>query len=171
MKIPADLTAFINEVKARLPGVRVGIDAPDDPAGEWWLDLQCGKFRSAVAWRAGRGFGIHTTAGGFGERPDEVYRRTMLAAQRIEQLWAHWRRSKTIVPLWLPEVRSLMGAAQTTLAAALACNQPAVSRFEQREDVKLSTLAAYVQAMGGRLEVRVCFPDWDAVIALPAVPG
>ena len=38
-----------------------------------------------------------------------------------------------------------------------------ISRIENRTDVYVSTLASYVEAMGGRLEIRAVFPDGGAV--------
>ena len=50
----------------------------------------------------------------------------------------------------------------------MALNQPAISRFENRDDVKISTLNNYVTAIGGRLEMRVHLPDLDVSIDLPS---
>jgi len=46
--------------------------------------------------------------------------------------------------------------------------QPAISRFEKRGEVKLSTLAATIKALGGKLEVRARFSDADVPISLLA---
>jgi hypothetical protein len=45
------------------------------------------------------------------------------------------------------------------LAKALDVRQAAVSKLEGREDVLLSTLSAYVGALGGTLEVVARFGD------------
>jgi hypothetical protein len=45
------------------------------------------------------------------------------------------------------------------MAEALAVSQPNISRIEQEEDVYLSTVARYVAALGGRLEVRAVFGE------------
>ena len=34
-----------------------------------------------------------------------------------------------------------------------------MSKIEHRTDIYLSTLAEYVEALGGRLEIRAVFPD------------
>lgn len=59
----------------------------------------------------------------------------------------------------LAEVRRRRGMSQAKLAEALEVSQPNVSRIEQEDDVYLSTLARYVAALGGQLEVRAIFPD------------
>jgi DNA-binding XRE family transcriptional regulator len=56
-------------------------------------------------------------------------------------------------------VRRRRGVSQATIAAALEVSQPNVSRIEQEDDVYLSTLARYVAALGGHLEVRAVFPE------------
>ncbi len=59
----------------------------------------------------------------------------------------------------LAELRHRRGVSQATIAAALEVSQPNVSRIEREEDVYLSTLARYVAALGGHLEVLAVFPD------------
>ena len=63
------------------------------------------------------------------------------------------------VELQLAEVRRRRGVSQATIAAALEVSQPNVSRIEQQDDVYLSTLARYVAALGGHLEIRAVFPE------------
>jgi DNA-binding XRE family transcriptional regulator len=47
---------------------------------------------------------------------------------------------------------------QLEVAAALGVRQVAVSRLERRRDLRLSTLSAYVGALGGDLQLIVRFP-------------
>lgn len=61
--------------------------------------------------------------------------------------------------LALAEVRRRRGVSQATIAEALEVSQPNVSRIEQQDDVYLSTLARYVAALGGHLEVQAVFPE------------
>jgi hypothetical protein len=42
-------------------------------------------------------------------------------------------------------------------------NQEAVSRLERRSDLLLSTLHAYIKAMGGELNLTAKFPDRPAI--------
>lgn len=66
--------------------------------------------------------------------------------------------------LKLAELRQKRGVSQTAVAEALAVTQPNVWRIEQEDDVYLSTLARYVEALGGRIEVRAVFPDETVTI-------
>jgi len=59
----------------------------------------------------------------------------------------------------LEEVRRARQMTQVALAQILGVNQGEVSKIEHRTDVYLSTLAGYVEALGGRLEIRAVFPD------------
>ncbi|MBV9197083.1 MAG: XRE family transcriptional regulator [Solirubrobacterales bacterium] len=61
--------------------------------------------------------------------------------------------------LGLAEVRRRRGVSQAVMADALEVSQPNISRIEQEDDVYLSTLARYVAALGGHLEVRAVFPE------------
>jgi transcriptional regulator with XRE-family HTH domain len=61
--------------------------------------------------------------------------------------------------LRLADLRDRKGFSQETLAAALAVSQANVSRIEHEDDVYLSTLRRYVEAMGGELEITARFGD------------
>ena len=64
----------------------------------------------------------------------------------------------------LAELRRRRGISQAAIADALAVSQPNVSRIEQEDDVYLSTLARYVAALGGHLEVTAVFPDESVTV-------
>lgn len=57
----------------------------------------------------------------------------------------------------LRELRRYAQRTQTQAAAAARMTQPELSRLERREDFLLSTLQAYVGALGGSLEVVISF--------------
>jgi predicted XRE-type DNA-binding protein len=59
----------------------------------------------------------------------------------------------------LRELRLIAGKAQADVATALQIRQPSVSKIERQADMYLSTLRAYVQAIGGELELVVKLPD------------
>ena len=61
--------------------------------------------------------------------------------------------------LTLRQLRELLGLTQDEMADRLEVGQESVSRFERREDVRLSTLRSYVEALGGELHVTASFPD------------
>jgi transcriptional regulator with XRE-family HTH domain len=61
--------------------------------------------------------------------------------------------------LKLSRLRDEVGLTQQELASILNVSQANVSRIEHEEDVYLSTLRAYVAALGGELEINAVFPD------------
>jgi len=64
-----------------------------------------------------------------------------------------------LLELNLSEMRKLTGKTQAEVGAALEKAQGEISKIEGRKDLLLSTLRAYVEALGGRIEVRAVFDD------------
>ncbi len=74
----------------------------------------------------------------------------------------------------LHELREALGVTQADVARGLSVSQPYVAKIEKRGDMSLTTLASYLAALGGRLEVRAVFPEHpeeNVALALPAVVG
>jgi DNA-binding XRE family transcriptional regulator len=61
--------------------------------------------------------------------------------------------------LRLAELRKHRGASQAKVAKRLEVSQSNVSQLERGDDVKLSTLASYVKALGGHLQLSAVFDD------------
>ena len=147
-------------LKARFQDATLDLDAPEEAAGIWFLDVTIGKHTVAVQWQRGKGFGITSTGEpAYGEGAHEVVRGNDPAFDRIVQLLLARRRTHVAEPLGLAGVRRLQGVSQEKLAAELRIKQSSVSKLEQREDLLLSSLRALVEGLGGRLHVRACFPD------------
>ena len=72
----------------------------------------------------------------------------------------------------LAELRAQRGVSQEDLARAWETSQPNVSKIERQDDLLISTLRRYVEALGGRLELQAVFPDQTIrVVPGGAVPG
>ena len=69
--------------------------------------------------------------------------------------------------LSLYRLREQRGLTQVDVAKALEVTQGNVSRVENAADLYVSTLARYVQALGGRLELTAVFPDQVVPVELP----
>lgn len=68
--------------------------------------------------------------------------------------------------LHLDALREYRGISQTAVAEALQVSRPRVSAIENAgEDLRLSTVQRYIEALGGQLEIRAVFPD-DEPIAI-----
>lgn len=65
----------------------------------------------------------------------------------------------------LHALRSALALSQEQIAQALDIDQPAVSRIERRTDMMLTTLARFIDAMGGTLEVHAAFPEGSVRIS------
>ena len=63
----------------------------------------------------------------------------------------------------LQRLRNARELTQENLAKVLHVKQSEISKIERRADMYVSTLASYVKAMGGTLEIRAVFPDGGAV--------
>jgi DNA-binding XRE family transcriptional regulator len=150
-------------LSASLPNCRLEVDAPDQNGGSWWIDVSAGTKRITLEYRKGRGFGVFHDDAGFGEGPAEIYRTPERAAQRLAQLMHPGRRKD--ICLSLKDLRELYECSQVELAEKVGVQQSAISRFEQRDEVKLSTLAAAIRALGGELEIRAHFSDSDVPIS------
>ena len=64
----------------------------------------------------------------------------------------------------LHELRRARELTQVDVARTLKVNQPAVAKLEQRADVYVSSLRAYIKAVGGRLRIVAEFPEGEVAI-------
>jgi DNA-binding XRE family transcriptional regulator len=69
------------------------------------------------------------------------------------------RAKEILANMALDELRTARELTQVSLARILNVSQSEVSKIENRVDMYVSTLASYVQAMGGQLEICAVFPD------------
>lgn len=82
------------------------------------------------------------------------------AAERIERAKEEARSEMA-----LHELRRAREFTQAQLARALGVSQSGVSRIENETDLYVSTLRSYVEALGGRLEIRAVFEASAVTIA------
>jgi transcriptional regulator with XRE-family HTH domain len=76
------------------------------------------------------------------------------ARARVEALVAQDRREMA-----LEDLRKAKRLTQAAVAAKLHIDQGAVSKIENQSNMYLSTLRSYVEAVGGKLELRAVFPS------------
>jgi DNA-binding phage protein len=162
------MNAAIEKLKrllmGRVPRSQIKVDEPARAEGNYWIDVSLGKKRHTLEFRPGQGFGLFHEDAGYGEGPAEIYRTPQRLVARLAQLLTA-SNSKT-ADLDLKDIRELYGQSQVSLAKKAGVKQPAISRFEKRGEVKLSTLAATIKALGGKLAVRAHFADADVPISL-----
>lgn len=66
------------------------------------------------------------------------------------------------VMLILQELRESKGISQAKMAEMLNIKQPSISRIENSEDIKVSTLLSYIAALGGNVKITV--DDTDVIL-------
>ncbi len=69
------------------------------------------------------------------------------------------RVKATLHDMALDELRSARELTQERLAETLGIKQATVSKIERQSDMYVSTLAKFIEAMGGTLEIRASFPE------------
>ena len=66
--------------------------------------------------------------------------------------------------LTLKDLRKARKLTQVQLAETLGQKQASIAKLEKRTDLLLSTLRRYIEAMGGKLNLSVEFPDRPPVL-------
>lgn len=74
--------------------------------------------------------------------------------RHVDTIKAQMRRE-----LRLEELRNRRAVTQQEIACTLGVSQARISKLEHQEDARLSSLHAYIEALGGRLEVTAVFGD------------
>jgi DNA-binding XRE family transcriptional regulator len=71
----------------------------------------------------------------------------------------------------LADVRRELAVTQVELARTLGASQRAVSHVEHEPNPRVATLAGYIGAPGGRLQLRAIFDDRAVELELPQAPA
>ena len=97
--------------------------------------------------------------------PTRKFRELLKAMPAERQGRIAKRVRDTLVSMPLEEIRKARQMTQVKLAEVLGVNQGEISKIEHRTDIYISTLADYVEALGGKLEIRAVFPDREMRIS------
>ena len=73
------------------------------------------------------------------------------------------KAAQLLTEMNLAELRKVRSTTQIDIADALGTKQPNVAQLEKRDDVYISTLRSYLEALGGELEIIARFPDGSKV--------
>jgi transcriptional regulator with XRE-family HTH domain len=88
----------------------------------------------------------------------EEIERDPVRRYRVDQMKRAYEDAERLVAL-----RKQRNLTQQDVAGALNVSQANVSRIEHEDDVYLSTLRAYIEALGGKLEITARFPDGEVL--------
>ena len=69
-------------------------------------------------------------------------------------------------PVTLRELRRSRGLTQGALATRMKRSQENVSRIEREDDPRLSTIASFVAAMGGKVSIVATFDDQETPLLI-----
>jgi DNA-binding XRE family transcriptional regulator len=126
----------------------------------WTLDVFLRDYHLAVVWQTRKGFGIVSDAShGYGEGADEVYADLSTALPRVIELVSNRRSTVPPEAVRLKELREQRGLSQEEVARRLGKKQASISRTEARSDFLVSTLQEIAQGLGGKLVMKIVFPD------------
>lgn len=67
----------------------------------------------------------------------------------------------------LTAAREQQGLTQKQIADTLGVSQANISRIEHEDDLYLSTLREYVEALGGELQIKAVFEDQEIYLTVP----
>jgi transcriptional regulator with XRE-family HTH domain len=86
---------------------------------------------------------------------DAIAARSPESQARIKEM-----ADEMILETGLQLLREELQLSQKKLAEMMGVSQPAITQIEQRgNDVKLATLKRYIEAMGGKLSLKVELPE------------
>jgi len=154
------LQSLLASVNHAFSGARTALDPAERPGGSWFLDVRLDDYVLSVEWKPYCGLGV--TAGpepGYGAGPDEVFPDLASAEERVLELIRSRGMTGSTAAVTIETLRKARGMTQSDLARRLGKPQAAIAQVESRSDVRVSTLAEVVAAMGGRLTLRATFPD------------
>ena len=149
-----------HSIKRRFPEAQVALDRPRKTSGTWFLDIAMDLHLVIVQWKQGKEFGVSSSPEkAFGEGADEVYKDEEAAYCRIVSLLLSRTFTSPPPAVSLRELRKENGLSQAEIAEILERQQGEISKIERRKDVLVSTLADYVRAIDGELQIIVRLRD------------
>jgi hypothetical protein len=147
-------------------GTRVTTTPPSGRGRVWWVEAEHDGHLVSVEWSGGL-FGIRTPdEDDYGTAPSEEIRGTKVAALRVAHLLQTKRKARDRREMFLREVRDRRGLSQASVAAKMKLSQANVSQTERRDDMLVSTLREYVEALGGELDIVARFPEGELPLSL-----
>ncbi len=188
---------LMTALQTQLPGFEFILDAAETATGSSWINIA--GHPMAIEHKPGIGFGLFLSdEGGYGNRPDEVYRDAALLLKRLGQLLsvppttpdtpslsadddiAMTQTGASNGPLapavrkqiTLKDIREVLGITQADVAKALGKQQSAISKIEKRDDVLISTLVSLIHGMNGAVEITAKFEGCDvSIYSDEEIPG
>lgn len=159
MKTPKEIQMAVSRL---VPEAAISLDESETSTGSSWLDIRFKNQLITIECRPSLGFGFYSSSdNSFGLGPDEIYRNEDSLFRRITMFL--FERKYNIK---LKELRELLDITQGDLSTSSGQKQPSISKLENRNDMQLSSIENFVKALGGSLEIKVHFDEFDVPIDL-----
>lgn len=158
-----ELETVKNNLLEHIPEMTCDFDPSETKLGSSWLDLRFEDQYINIEWNPSKGFGLHLDdVDSYGTGPNEIYRNKDKLYKRIYMLFLDKK-----LHLKLKELREIKGISQSELGESLGQKQGSISKIESREnDVLFKTICTMVEALGGTLEIKAHFDDFDVPLDL-----
>lgn len=157
------------QVLERVPGVEVKVTAPSGRGSVWWVDASLKDHSVVVEWSVRDGFGLSATdANEFDTAASETFSDADEVVRRVVEVLTSRKKVPSRREMHLQRLREHREISQEALAELLHVSQATVSKTERREDILVSTLKSFVEALGGRLQLIAKFPSETIELSLPA---
>jgi hypothetical protein len=75
-----------SEVRRRMVDVTFTVDPPASSTGSWWVDVQRYGRVASIEWKPGKGFGVASPQGGYGEGVDYIVDDAAAAAEYVARV-------------------------------------------------------------------------------------
>lgn len=162
-----ELETLKDDLLNKIPQIDYDYDPSETESGSSWLDLRYENQFINIEWNPSKGFGLYIDEeDSYGSGPNEIYRSKEKLSKRIDMLLLHHK-----LHLKLKEIREINGVSQSELGYLLGQKQGSISKIESREsDVLFKTLCTMVEALGGTLEIKAHFDDFDVPLDLSCSP-
>jgi hypothetical protein len=162
-----DAEKFVQVLELVAPdGTKVTTTPPSGRGRVWWAEAEHDGHLVSIEWSGGL-FGVRTPDGDdYGTAPSEEIRGAKVTALRVAHLLHTKRRARDRREMFLRELRDRRGLSQASVAAKMKQSQANVSQTERRDDMLVSTLREYVEALGGELDIVARFPEGELPLSL-----
>lgn len=145
------------------------VTAPSGRGKIWWIDARSREHSVVVEWSPEDGFGLSATDGNdYNTAATETFARVDDAITRIVDVLKASKKIGSRKEMFLQRLREHREVSQEALAELMKVSQASVSKTEHRQDMLLSTLRSFIEALGGNLHLVAKFPSETIELSLPS---
>lgn len=159
-----------NAITSQFSNINAKLTPPaDETGGVWFLDIFLANQTLSIQWLASRGFWLTSLSlddDAEDDSPTEVFRNIDQARERALEIIKTGERTTLPATLPLRQLRESRRFSQEEMASLLGVGQSTVSKIERGSALNVETLRAFIEALGGRLEIRALFQEHAIAVDL-----